>query len=110
MRFIPSKDYDSIAFALLIIFTYTRSIVPFLKAVIGEEIKTTCKLGSFPPNLSLVSASTLFRSNNISSKLLTIYALEVGRDFIHNTLQPPLNKYLGANKSLEIDPQRVIGN
>ena len=67
-----------------------------MKTIIAEEVKTT------------LSASTLFRSNNVASKMLTIYGMDVGKEFIVNLLQSPLRKYLSSNKSLEIDPQKLV--
>ena len=45
----------------------------------------------------------------MSSKVLSLYALDIGKDYIQRTLKPPVAKCIKANLSLEIDPQRLQG-
>jgi hypothetical protein len=53
-----------------VVYTFAKDTGPLLKAIVTDEVKNT------------LSASTLFRSNNVASKMLSLYAMEVGKECI----------------------------
>jgi hypothetical protein len=60
-----------------------------------------------------VGISNLFRRNSFAPKLLALYALSVGSEFLCSLLQPVVSWIIresGGSKGFEIDPNRLRPN
>eukprot|EP01102_Stenamoeba_stenopodia_P002152 TRINITY_DN1191_c0_g1_i1.p1 TRINITY_DN1191_c0_g1~~TRINITY_DN1191_c0_g1_i1.p1 ORF type:complete len:471 (-),score=100.56 TRINITY_DN1191_c0_g1_i1:110-1522(-) len=94
---VPVTAADQVSKALINVFEAKGNTFKLLKAVIEEEARNT------------TSASTLFRSNSMASKLMSVYGRLTGQEYLHSTLRP-LVRWIGASAtSFEIDPAKMVG-
>jgi hypothetical protein len=77
--------------------------ISFLQAAVEEEINVTCMSYFF---VILASEANLLRENNIISKLLSLYANNVGKDYLDEILQPAFKKVREMG-NLEVDPAKI---
>jgi hypothetical protein len=60
--------------------------------------------------LTVETEATLFRSNSVASKMLSLYTKMLGGNYLREVLQPTLQSLVSANLNLEIDPNKVTGS
>lgn len=93
---IPVTAADAVAKALINVFEAKGNTFRLLRALIEEEARST------------TSASTLFRSNSMASKLMSAFGRITGQEYLHSTLRP-LVRWIGASAtSFEIDPAKMV--
>ncbi|KAI8394136.1 uncharacterized protein BYT42DRAFT_553510 [Radiomyces spectabilis] len=92
----PSIDYTGVAEVLLTCFESRNKVSPFLEAVIKKEVAST------------EQEATLFRSTNMATRLLSLFAKQCCIDYIRITLQPAIeriNNLPEAQQTWELDPR-----
>ncbi|KAJ3436758.1 ras gtpase-activating protein [Anaeramoeba flamelloides] len=72
--------------------------IPLIKMAISQEVQRTTRAGS------------LFRANNIATKMITRYSVLHGNKFLQKLLNPNLANMCKSNVDLEVDPQRIEQN
>lgn len=95
----PAERLEDLCLVLFSIFESSAHLL--LGSLINREISTT------------ESPSTLFRRTSVASKVLTVYAKEVGSLYLTSTLRPVFDRLLkneSYSESCEVDPTRMGAN
>ncbi|KAJ6237593.1 ras gtpase-activating protein [Anaeramoeba flamelloides] len=95
----PNNCRDSIAIIAIDLYNFAESfglILPFIKTAIVQEIHHT------------ISAGTLFRSNDVATKMITRYALVHGMDYLYAILSDILTELCNSNLDFEVDPNKFF--
>ncbi|KAJ3438155.1 ras gtpase-activating protein [Anaeramoeba flamelloides] len=74
---------------------YVGFTLPLLKMAISQQIQRT------------VSAGTLFRANDVTTKMITRYVFVHGSDYMNLILKKPINEFVLLNLDLEVNPQKI---
>ena len=130
MNILKRSDTDLLAHAMVNVFSTTGHIFKFLLPVIEDEVETTglflhilfTHLHTAIPLCAIVdiffcifsdlslteNSGTLFRGNCLASKILSSYSVSVGKDFLKELLQGPINSVIHepAGK-FEVNPLKL---
>ncbi|XP_072034910.1 rasGAP-activating-like protein 1 isoform X2 [Amphiura filiformis] len=88
-------DRQEIAITLVKIFLGQGMMLPFLDAVIQQELKYTSDV------------NTLFRGNSLATKSFDQFMKVVGMPYLHETLKPVVDQIYEEKKMVELDPQKM---
>jgi len=88
-------DMDKVSQALVNIFHYIDIALPLIKVGIKNEVEKTTDPG------------TLFRSNTMVPKMMTLYSRMVAKKYLQETLRNDIDKICKYKKSLEVDPSKM---
>eukprot|EP01100_Stratorugosa_tubuloviscum_P000181 TRINITY_DN1038_c1_g1_i1.p1 TRINITY_DN1038_c1_g1~~TRINITY_DN1038_c1_g1_i1.p1 ORF type:complete len:534 (+),score=237.73 TRINITY_DN1038_c1_g1_i1:74-1675(+) len=92
----PVTAADDIAKALINIFEVRGNTFSLLRSLITEEAANTS------------SASTLFRSNSMASKMMSAFGRITGQEYLQATLRPLVKWISASSTSFEIDPAKMV--
>jgi len=95
MNILKRSDTDLLAHAMVNVFSTTGHIFKFLLPVIEDEVETTENSG------------TLFRGNCLASKILSSYSVSVGKDFLKQLLEGPINSVIVDGDKYEVNPLKL---
>lgn len=88
-------EADAVAKALVIVFEAHDKTLHLLKKFIQEEVEQS------------ESASTLFRSNSMVSKMFKFYSRLIGLPYLYVAIGQQLNQLIWEGTGLEVDPERM---
>ncbi|KAJ6238478.1 ras gtpase-activating protein [Anaeramoeba flamelloides] len=89
------SSISKIANSLYNLSEYVGFTLPLLKMAISQQIQRTA------------SAGTLFRANDVTTKMITRYVFIHGSDYINLILKKPINEFILLNLDLEVNPQKI---
>eukprot|EP00002_Diphylleia_rotans_P023208 TRINITY_DN4562_c0_g1_i5.p1 TRINITY_DN4562_c0_g1~~TRINITY_DN4562_c0_g1_i5.p1 ORF type:complete len:403 (-),score=62.37 TRINITY_DN4562_c0_g1_i5:823-2031(-) len=89
------KEKDALAKRISNVYESRGLSFSFLSRLISEEVKNT------------VHEATLFRTDSIGTKIMTIYAKSYGDDYLKNTVGPIIIRTLKNPNGFELDTGRV---
>eukprot|EP00002_Diphylleia_rotans_P025133 TRINITY_DN4977_c0_g1_i1.p1 TRINITY_DN4977_c0_g1~~TRINITY_DN4977_c0_g1_i1.p1 ORF type:complete len:729 (-),score=121.13 TRINITY_DN4977_c0_g1_i1:921-3107(-) len=92
---VPITEAEDIAKSLVRVFQSCGDTLRLLKFSIKREVAAT------------ESANTLFRSNSMSSKLLSHFSRMAGTQYLCHVLKPHLQIIYSKNIGIEIDPHKL---
>jgi hypothetical protein len=90
----PASDSDAAASSLVCIFEDRKQIMSLLKSTIEREVEIA------------TSVKSIFRLNNLHSKLLSYHAKMVGHNFLRQSLGVYVSMMIADSALLEVDPNR----
>lgn len=95
---LKASEQEKVAGLVVRIFDANGELIPLLRHVISQEVEKTEEIGN------------LFRSNSISSRMISAYGRLVGGVYLRNTLKPVVDDIVLNNLDLEVDPMKLLGD
>lgn len=93
---------DKVASALVRVFEYFGSIQHLLKAFISNEVQNTGSIYFEDTNIFSVTSAVLFRGNSMAVKLISNYAVSIGKQYLCQTLQPVIQQVYNDPSNYEV--------
>ncbi|GAB5590022.1 Ras GTPase activating protein ira2 [Umbelopsis nana] len=94
----PAAQIDEVAEVLMTCFESRNKHMELLETIIAREVAST------------EQEATLFRSTNITTRMISLFTQSACTDYLHMTLQPALeafNEIPAENTTWELDPEKV---
>lgn len=96
MEILGVSEIDKTSSALVTIFEFIGETPALLTESMSREIKKT------------VDPNTLFRSNSMASRMMTLYSRRIGESYLNEVIRPVVEKILSLdNSSFEIDISKL---
>lgn len=89
------NEQEKLGRAWVEIFATNGEFMNMLRRTVEREVEGTLEIG------------TLFRSNSMASRMMSIYSRTIGMDYIRTLLKPKIDSIIGAKENLEIDTMKI---
>ncbi|KAJ5073508.1 ras gtpase-activating protein [Anaeramoeba ignava] len=86
---------DKIATAMLVFLEPFGLLLPFIKSAIAQEVLRT------------MSAGSLFRTNDVATKMITKYSLLYGKSYLKAILRDSIKELVDSGADFEVDPNKL---
>lgn len=90
------KAKEDIATTLINIMQAENNAITFLVDLVYTDIQTNAE-----------NEHLLFRGNSVATKAIEAYMKLVGEQYLHDTLQDPIQALITSSEDLEVDPLRI---
>jgi hypothetical protein len=92
------NEQEKLARCWVEIFASHGEIMDMLQQTILREVENTQEIG------------TLFRSNSMASRIMSIFSRSIGMEYLKSLLKPKIDAIISANEDLEIDTMKIAGD
>lgn len=89
------NEQEKLGRAWVEIFANNGEFMNMLRRTVEREVDGTQDIG------------TLFRSNSMASRMMSIYSRTIGMDYIRTLLKPKIESIIASKENLEIDTQKI---
>lgn len=89
------NEQEKLGRAWVEIFATNGEFMNMLRTTVEREVESTQEIG------------TLFRSNSMASRMMSIFSRNIGMDYIRSLLKPKIDAIISDKEDLEIDTMKI---